>query len=128
MLGLIIGAFLIPAVVLVLYQINRDFIKCLNYSRSLPLSDMQPDISIIKPVKGADKFSENNYRSWLEQDYGGNIQIVYSFQDKSDPEIIITKQIQDLDHIKVVVNPIAEGFSGKMSNLFTDLRKLNMTY
>ncbi|GJM15989.1 MAG: hypothetical protein DHS20C13_13160 [Thermodesulfobacteriota bacterium] len=123
MFGLIIGLILFPVLVFVIYRIYRDFIKCLHYSRNLPLSNIQPDISIIKPVKGADEFSENNYRSWLGQDYSGTKQVIFSFQDKSDPGIVIVKQIQDLDHIKIVVNPVAEGFSGKMSNLFYGLKK-----
>lgn len=123
MLGLIIGALLVPVLVLVFYRIYRAFTKCLNYSRNLPQSSVQPAISIIKPVKGADKFSANNYRSWLRQDYAGTIEIIFSFQDKDDPSIDIVKQFQHLNHVGFIINPVAEGFSGKMSNLYYGLKK-----
>ena len=75
-------------------------------------------ISIIKPVWGKDKFTEKNFRTWLNQKNGSSNEIVFSFQRADDPAIQIIKNLKTQLEKKITVNAVKEGFNGKMSNLY----------
>lgn len=80
-----------------------------------------PPLSIIKPVYGMDEYSAENFRSWAEQDYPGPLQLIFSFQRADDPAIPLARAVTGPHEYKVIVNPLAEGYSGKMSNLLHGL-------
>lgn len=80
-----------------------------------------PPITIIKPVYGSDKETFNNFQSWALQDYPGELEIIFSFQELDDPAIPLAKAIEGPHQYKVIVHPVLEGFSGKMSNLLHGL-------
>jgi lipoate-protein ligase A len=44
-----------------------------------------PDVTILKPLKGADEFTESCLRSWLTQEYSGEIQILFGVASEDDP-------------------------------------------
>jgi ceramide glucosyltransferase len=74
-------------------------------------------VSIVKPVRGANASSEKCFRSWIESQYPGEFEIIFSFQDPDDPALPIAKRLMTSEKIKVIVNPILDGYSGKASNL-----------
>lgn len=90
--------------------------------RKVSLSKIEsplPSITVIKPVRGSNKHSEKNFRSWLCQKYSAKIDYIFSFQDPLDPAIEIVKKLKSFhQNIQILINPIREGFSGKASNLF----------
>jgi ceramide glucosyltransferase len=81
----------------------------------LPLS-----VTIIKPVKGMDGDSYDNFASFCSQDFGGALQIIYAVASPDDPVIPVIRQLADdcCDHeIELVVNPAQHGPNGKVANL-----------
>jgi ceramide glucosyltransferase len=85
-------------------------------------------ITIIKPVRGADRYTRGNFRSWVEQDYDAPIQLIFSFQDGNDPALEIAQGLQSSHSLTVIVNPVTEGYSGKMSNLAHGLNAAEHDY
>lgn len=83
--------------------------------------DYQPGVSAIKPVKGLDENARENFRSFLLQEYGGPYQIIFSLQDDNDPALPLLYELKEefahLD-IKILVNPVRQGLTGKGSNLY----------
>ncbi|MFQ5747764.1 MAG: glycosyltransferase, partial [Gemmatimonadota bacterium] len=76
-----------------------------------------PALSVLKPVRGADDFTEAALASWCEQDYDGPIQVLFCLQDEADPALPIARRVADRTRQEVRVGPVAAGWSGKMSNL-----------
>lgn len=86
-----------------------------------------PRVTVIKPVRGVNAFTKLNFTSWLEQKYPGPIEYIFSFQDQNDLALPIARELADSftdsaqfqnRSIRILVNPIRDGFSGKTSNLF----------
>jgi ceramide glucosyltransferase len=44
-----------------------------------------PAVTLLKPVKGCDEFTESCLRSWFEQDYTGRVQILFGVASPDDP-------------------------------------------
>lgn len=112
------------------FYISLGFTMCalarsaLFYARrdSVPSDNFEfPAITLIKPVKGVSPFTKINFRSWLSQEYPTKIEFIFSFQDPEDRSIPIVRELMDelpSHNIKILINPIRDGFSGKTSNLF----------
>jgi ceramide glucosyltransferase len=79
-----------------------------------------PSVSILKPVKGMDEDSYDNFASFCCQDYGGRVQIVFAAASPDDPVIPVIRQLMDdfTNHdITLVINPAQHGPNQKVSNL-----------
>src|SRR5438552_14838491 len=44
-----------------------------------------PAVTLLKPLKGCDEFTEAGLRSWFEQDYTGRLQILFGVASAEDP-------------------------------------------
>jgi ceramide glucosyltransferase len=79
-----------------------------------------PDVSILKPLHGAEAQLSENIETCLHQDYPGKVQIVFGVQDPDDGAIPIVKSLMqrypELD-LHLVVNGAAHGANRKVSNL-----------
>lgn len=60
---------------------------------SRPPPPLQPGVTLLKPLKGADAFSEANLRSWLEQEYAGPVQVLFGVADPDDPAAALVRQL-----------------------------------
>jgi ceramide glucosyltransferase len=79
-----------------------------------------PGISILKPVKGMDAGSYDNFASFCRQQYAGPLQLVFAIASADDPVIPVIRQlITDFPatDISLVVNPAIHGPNYKVSNL-----------
>ncbi len=60
-----------------------------------------PGISVLKPLKDADEFTPACLRSWLEQDYGGPVEILFGVVEPTDPAcgvvLELLKEFPDAD-------------------------------
>ncbi len=77
-------------------------------------------VSIIKPVKGMDKDSYDNFASFCCQEYSGKLEIVFAVASPDDAAIPIIRQLRDdftNQDIKLVINPALHGPNQKVSNL-----------
>ncbi len=79
-----------------------------------------PSVSLVKPVYGADAFTKQAFLSWIQQEYNGEYQILFSLQDESDPALKILEELKSDPTVRpfeVLIHPIFPGFHGKTSNL-----------
>lgn len=77
-------------------------------------------VTILKPVKGVDAGSYDNFASFCRQEYAGPLQIVFAAASTDDPVIPVIRQLitdfAELD-ISLVVDPAIHGPNYKVSNL-----------
>ncbi|HHV59282.1 MAG TPA: glycosyltransferase [Clostridiaceae bacterium] len=113
---------------LVFVKIHLDWTnKIINSDNS----DADTGVSVIHPIKDLDYELEKNLESWLNQDYQGPIQHIFSFQDPNDPAIKVVENLKqkysDID-ISIIVNPIASGLNGKTSNMVNGIKNAKYNY
>lgn len=79
-----------------------------------------PDVSILKPLFGAEAQMSENIETYLHQDYDGRVQIIFGVQDPEDSAIPVVKSLiqrnPGLD-LHLVVNGAMHGGNRKVSNL-----------
>ena len=84
-----------------------------------------PDVSILKPLFGAEAQLSENIETYFHQDYPGKIQFVFGVQDPNDSAIPVVKSLiarhPGLD-LQLVVNGAAHGANRKVSNLINMAR------
>lgn len=56
-------------------------------------TDFAPDISLLKPLKGADEHTAACLRSWFEQSYAGKIQLLFGVADPEDPVCAVVRSL-----------------------------------
>ncbi|MDD2367469.1 MAG: bacteriohopanetetrol glucosamine biosynthesis glycosyltransferase HpnI [Desulfuromonadaceae bacterium] len=79
-----------------------------------------PDVTIIKPVKGVDEESYDNFASFCSQDYPGRLQIIFAAASPDDPVVQVVRELMaDFSNhdIAMVINPARHGANQKVSNL-----------
>lgn len=79
-----------------------------------------PNVSILKPVKGMDDDSYDNFASFCSQEYPGELQILFAVASPDDPVIPVIRQLMaDFSNhdITLTVNPAQHGPNQKVSNL-----------
>jgi ceramide glucosyltransferase len=79
-----------------------------------------PGVSILKPVKGMDEDSFNNFSSFCRQEYAGEMQLVFAVASPDDPVVTIIRKLMSgfpAHDIRLVVNPALHGPNYKVSNL-----------
>lgn len=77
-------------------------------------------ISILKPVKGMDEGSYENFASFCQQDYTAPLQLIFCVAEADDPAVAVIHQlITDFpDHdISINIDPAVHGPNYKVSNL-----------
>lgn len=88
--------------------------------RVLPPPTQSPGVTLLKPLKGADAFTEANLRSWLEQEYAGPVQVLFGVADPDDPAAAVVRrllaQFPDRD-ASLVVCPERIGANAKVAQL-----------
>lgn len=79
-----------------------------------------PAVSILKPVKGIDADSYDNFASFCSQQYSGEVQLIFAAASPDDAIIPVIRQLIDdfTNHdISLVINPALHGPNYKVSNL-----------
>jgi len=79
-----------------------------------------PDVSILKPLYGAEAQLSDNLETYFHQEYPGTIQFVFGVQDPNESAIPVVKSLiarhPGLD-LQLVVNGAVHGANRKVSNL-----------
>ncbi|OGU13664.1 MAG: ceramide glucosyltransferase [Geobacteraceae bacterium GWC2_53_11] len=79
-----------------------------------------PPVTILKPVKGMDDDSYDNFASFCSQEYPGELQLLFAVASPDDPAIPVIRQLMEdfSNHdITLTVNPALHGPNQKVSNL-----------
>jgi len=63
------------------------------HQKSPAASDFKPAISILKSLKGCDETTGESLKSWFNQDYAGQIEIIFGVADASDPVCEIVRRL-----------------------------------
>ncbi|MEI9965455.1 MAG: bacteriohopanetetrol glucosamine biosynthesis glycosyltransferase HpnI [Caulobacteraceae bacterium] len=80
--------------------------------------------TLLKPLCGAEPGLEANLASFLRQDYGAPIQVIFGVQDSADPALAVAEAVRHAHpdaHIDVVVGPGPPGPNRKIANLINML-------
>ncbi|KAB8144502.1 glycosyltransferase [Chloroflexia bacterium SDU3-3] len=64
-----------------------------RYRRAFPPNDYAPPVSLIKPTKGVDQDALANFRSFCEQDYPSEYEVLFCVEDPADPVVPIIQQV-----------------------------------
>jgi ceramide glucosyltransferase len=82
--------------------------------------DFAPPITLLKPLKGCNEHTVDCLRSWITQDYNGQVQILFGVADANDPVCAIVRQlIHSHPHLDAVLVITSErlGPNAKVGNL-----------
>jgi ceramide glucosyltransferase len=90
-----------------------------------PASGHEPPVSIIKPTKGVDQSAFTNFRSFCEQEYDGEYELLFCVEDPSDQAVpVIRRIIAEYPHkrIRLVFSDPADSRSfGKLKNMIAGI-------
>jgi ceramide glucosyltransferase len=121
------NAFLAYCLGIVLSHVVLEYLAraALRAAETLPTTAAPEPVSVIKPVYRTDPYTEDCFRSWLTQEYPGEVQFVFSLQDPEDPALALLERLAadpGLPDFEVIVNSIEPGYHGKTSNLLHGVR------
>jgi len=89
------------------------------HRRGVDLS-FAPAITLLKPLKGCDATTVESLQSWFNQNYAGQIQILFGVADASDPVCKIVRELIEKNpgrDAQLVVCAESLGANGKVSTL-----------
>ncbi|NOS68617.1 MAG: glycosyltransferase [Verrucomicrobia bacterium] len=79
-----------------------------------------PGVTVLKPLKGCDEFTESCLRSWFAQKYAGEMQIILAVADADDPVCSVVEKLRrefpQCDS-QLVICPERLGANAKVSKL-----------
>src|SRR6201996_3915875 len=84
------------------------------------LPDVQPGVSILKPVKGLDPEMYASFASHCVQQYQGPYEILFGVSSMADPAVAAIEKLKEefpQRTIRLVLCPHSLGTNGKVSNL-----------
>jgi ceramide glucosyltransferase len=68
--------------------------RCFPLHRRNPLTGPAPGITLLKPLKGCDEHTEDCLRSWLVQEYPGQLQILFGVAEDGDPACAVVSKLK----------------------------------
>ena len=92
-----------------------------SYDRRFPAKGYAPPVTIIKPTKGIDQSALDNFRSFCEQDYPNDYEILFCVEGSLDPSIPVIRGVMqeypDVDVRIVFSDPEDTRSMGKVKNM-----------
>lgn len=106
---------IIYAILTILLLLNCH--KSLAYAEKIKIFNSKKNVSLILPIKGTSEFLEKCIGSWLSQDIDGELEFIFSLQDRNDPALVFLNSLPEKFKAQIIINDVMNGFSGKGSNL-----------
>src|ERR1700736_2139232 len=94
-------------------------VRFFRRERARPLSSYAPSVSLLKPVKGVDFASYENFSSFCHQDYP-DYEILFAVNDHSDPAVPLIRRLAaefPERHIRLIAGAAQIGANKKVNNL-----------
>lgn len=79
-----------------------------------------PAVTLLKPLKGCDAYTEDCLRSWFAQDYAGESQLLFAVDDANDPVCSVVKKLLGefpRHDAQLIICPGQLGTNAKVSKL-----------
>jgi len=89
-------------------------------ARRAPLADFTPGVSVLKSLKGLDPSMMDAFRSHCQQNYAGEIELLFGVASLDDPAAAAVEQLKaefPERHIRLIECPERLGTNGKVSTL-----------
>ena len=90
-----------------------------------PWTAHEPAVSIIKPTKGVDQSAFENFRSFCEQVYAGDHELLFCVEEPSDPAVPVIRRLIEAypdEQIRLVFSDASGAPSfGKLKNMIVGL-------
>jgi ceramide glucosyltransferase len=123
-LNLILGALAALSCILVVWQ----FLAARAYTlhQRIPVANFTPAISILKPLKGCDETTRESVQSWFDQNYAGEVEIIFGVAEARDPVCKIIQELLEKNparNAQLIVCGELAGLNAKTSKL-AQLEKL----
>jgi ceramide glucosyltransferase len=64
-----------------------------GHRHSDPWKMYEPPVSVIKPTKGVDQSALKNFRSFCQQEYRGDYEILFCVEESSDPAVPLIRRV-----------------------------------
>lgn len=119
----VLGGFAVLSFVLLIWQwlAGRRF----PLHRRIADSSFTPPVTVLKPLKGTDNTTAASLRSWLAQDYAGDIQFLFGVESEADPACALVRQLLaefPARDAQLLVCPERLGANPKVSKLIQMVR------
>ncbi|MBG87329.1 MAG: hypothetical protein CMO80_10565 [Verrucomicrobiales bacterium] len=97
----LLGSLALLRLALLFWQwwVARRFME----ANDLEVGDLNPGVTVLKPVKGLDSKSEECFRSRLQQSYDGSHQVLFC-AEKDDPAEAVIERLSRWE-MEVVLSP-----------------------
>ena len=119
----VLGGLAVLSFVLLIWQwlAGRRF----PLHRRIADSSFTPPVTVLKPLKGTDSTTAASLRSWLAQDYAGDIQFLFGVESEADPACALVRQLLaefPARDAQLLVCPERLGANPKVSKLIQMVR------
>ena len=98
-----------------------------QFAQNMPVEvSPRPNLTLLKPLCGAEPELNANLISFCNQDYPGSLQLVLGVQDPADPARAVAKRLNELfpdRDIELVIDAERHGANRKISNLIQMLAR-----
>jgi ceramide glucosyltransferase len=116
------AAILLLAAAPLIYYVVAIFaaLRFFRRERARPLSGFTPPVSILKPVRGTDFASRENFESFCQQDYSADYEILFCVNDLSDSAVPLIRELAEKypqRNMRILSNAPLLGSNRKVNNL-----------
>lgn len=125
---IIIGLVLLAEVL----RQHRSLARALENGRDMPRPERYPSVTVIRPIKGMDFGAEENIRAAFEHGYRGKVQIIFVFDDASEPAFPLVKReisrrsreaAEAVDALVIFSGDPPPGMTGKINAMIAGLEQ-----
>jgi ceramide glucosyltransferase len=105
------------------HQVNRRIGRPVSAGPATYL----PSVTLVKPLHGAEPELYANLESFCQQDYAGEVQLVFGVHDIADPAVAVVRDLQrayPAHDISLVADGRVHGENGKVCNLINMQREI----
>ncbi|MFM1768085.1 MAG: hypothetical protein RJA22_614 [Verrucomicrobiota bacterium] len=91
--GVFLGALALLSGALAFWQLLAGLRFPLHRRGPGPRARPAPGVTLLKPLKGVEESTRECLRSWLAQDYGGEVEVLFGVADAADPVCGLVREL-----------------------------------